>query len=127
MAKTWVLDSETKGTGAHVAPLSRRPAAAERELSLARFRAPPRKPAAPPARRPRRFKVVDVMANRVIAEDVLAAGAIEALAELRKAVDARIYVREPDSPRWRLLTLAETRALWDLRGRVGLAATAQQW
>jgi hypothetical protein len=116
MAKTWVLDSETKGTGAHVAPLPTGPPARERELSVTRFRPPPREPAPPPARAPRSFKVVDVLGNRVIADDVPAARAIAALAQLRKALDARVYVREPGAARWRLLTLGETRALWELRG-----------
>jgi hypothetical protein len=115
MAKTWVLDSETKGTGAHIAPLPAGPRAPERELNLTRFRPPLRDAGAAAARRPRSFRVVDVLGNRVIAEDVLLAGAIEALRGLRKALDARVYVREPGSARWRLLTLAETRALWELR------------
>jgi hypothetical protein len=120
MAKTWVLDTETKGTGAHIVPLGSRPThpqAREPELDLTRFRAPARdhvvEELVPKA--PRRFKVVDVLGARTLAEDVAAAGAVAALARLRKPVDARVYVREAPAGRWRLLTIGETRALWRFR------------
>jgi len=115
MAKTWVLDTETKGTGAHITPLRPAGAAPERDLSITRFKAPPRPPAPPAEPAPRLFKVVDVLSGRVLAEDVPAAAAIEALAPLRKALDARVYVRANADDRWRMLTLAETRALWSFR------------
>ena len=115
MAKTWVLDSETKGTGAHVAPLAPTRRGAERDLSLTRFRAPVRGAAPPAERSPRRFKVVDVLGGGVLAEDVEAPAAVEALGRLRKVMDARVYVRGQSEQRWRLLTLAETRALWGFR------------
>jgi hypothetical protein len=115
MAKTWVLDTETKGTGAHVTPLRPRARGREKELSVTRFKAPPRPPAPPAEATPRLFKVVDVLSGRLLAEDVPAAAAIEALTPLRKAIDARVYVRANAQERWRLLTLAETRALWAFR------------
>jgi len=118
MGKVWVLDSETKGTGAHMAPLPRARPAREGDLSITRFAAPPRAKATPPRRLPRRFRVLDVLGNRVLADDVQAPQALAALSQLHKALDARVYVREPPSDRWRLLTLAETRTLWGYgRGR----------
>jgi hypothetical protein len=128
MAKTWILDTETKGTGAHIAPLEkgRGRGAAEPPLSLTRFTAPPR-PASPPAPRlPRRFRVVDVMSSQVVADDVEAPEAIAALEELSKVIDARVYVREDDEERWRLLTLGETKALWRFRGGSGADRAGQQ-
>ncbi len=126
MAKTWVLDTETKGTGAHVEPLRSGARGAEPPLNLVRFRAPARpagdaeEASLPPA--PRRFKVIDVLSSSVLAQDVEAAGALAALAHLHKPVDARVYVWEPGAGRWRLLTLGETRSLWELRERTAAAA-----
>ncbi len=128
MRKTWVLDTETKGTGAHIAPL--KDAANQRgsgeELNLVRF-TPPAPAAQPPEepepRRPRRFKLIDVMGNRVLAEDVVAAEAIAALEQMRSVLDVRIYVWEEEpQERWRLMTLAETKALWGFRAGGSLAA-----
>ncbi len=115
MARTWVLDTETKGTGAHIAPLDERPRSPEKPLSLTRMAdpRPPRPNTAPEPRLPRRFKVVDVMASHTILDDVEAPVALAALAVMDKAIDARVYVREANSERWRLLTLAETRTLWN--------------
>ncbi len=127
MGKTWVLDTETKGTGAHVAPLKQAAGrgSSEQELSLVRFTPPARAPqplAAPQPRPPRRFKVIDVMASRVLAEDVVASVAVAALERMRSVLDVRVYVWDEPTARWRLLTLAETRALWEFRGAGALAA-----
>jgi hypothetical protein len=116
MAKTWVLDTETKGTGAHIAPLPRADQRArERELDLVTFTRPA-SPSAPraPAARPR-FKVVDVLGARVLGEDVDLRSAVGLLAAMRSALDARVYARHGREERWRLLTLAEQRRLWELR------------
>jgi hypothetical protein len=118
MAKTWVLDTETKGTGAHIAPLTRDSGRESEELSLVRFHptpAPGTEEHATP--RPALFKVVDVFSAGVLAEDVGAADAARALTGLRTAMDARVYIREADGGRWRLLSLSDTKALWTLAQR----------
>jgi hypothetical protein len=114
--KAWVLDTETKGTGAHVEPLKdAKPRQPEKALNLTQFKAPPR-PLTPPKRRePRRFKVVDVLGNRVLADGVGAGDAIAALEQLRSVHDARVFVWDASVERWRMLTLSETRALWGFR------------
>ena len=124
MAKTWVLDTETKGTGAHIAPLKRNDGAKSRELNLVRFHPPAAAggSASSDAKRSvsaqaMRFKVVDILAARVLVEDVTLRAALRALGSLRKAIDARVYVRRGDRERWHLLSLADTRRLWSLRER----------
>jgi hypothetical protein len=123
MAKTWVLDTETKGTGAHIAPLPRAVGAEPSKLDLVHLysraarREPPAAPDASPAPRTKHFKVRDVFSGRVLAEDVTAREALRALRSVRKAVDVLVYVRDEDEARWRLLTLGETSALWALRER----------
>ena len=128
MAKTWVLDTETKGTGAHVAPLSQKPnKRADRALAVVQLPRPPR-----PARaeeelsRERSFKLVDVRAASVIGEDLDTRTALSELGRFASPLDARVYVLDERRRRWRLLSLAETRSLWELGRRDELAsATAQ--
>jgi hypothetical protein len=123
MAKTWVLDTETKGTGAHVAPLKREVRAAPQPLNLVRLHPPgtpresPHADEGAPAAQPKRFKVVDVFSGSVLAEDVTVSAAVSALAGARKVMDVLVYVRDVPSARWRLLSLADTKALWELRER----------
>jgi hypothetical protein len=71
--------------------------------------------AAPPRPQPPRVKVVDVASARVLAEDADARDAIRVLESVRSVVDVRVYVWQPRAKRWRLLTMAEQRALWDRR------------
>ena len=54
MAKTWVLDTGTKGTGAHVAPLEEGPEERAPESAPRRRRPRPRSAAPPRPRRPER-------------------------------------------------------------------------
>lgn len=118
MAKTWVLDTETKGTGAHIAPLDgerQRPRERERELDLVTFERPSRAPSQPAPREPLKLKVVDVLGARVLGEEIGVREAVRLLEGMRSALDARIYVRAPDSGRWRLLSLDEVKALWRFR------------
>src|ERR1700730_13138687 len=111
MAKTWVLDTETKGTGAHMVPLEqtlRRGTEARKldTVTLRRAPAPAREPEAPqPA--PLRFRIVDVASGTELAHDVDARAAIEELTHMRRELDARIYVWVPQAERWRLLPLHE--------------------
>jgi len=117
MARTWVLDTETKGTGAHIAPLKPEPARAERELATVAFERPPRPVEAPEPPAPRTFKVVDVMSTQVLAEGADTRETLKLLAGMRSALDARIFTWVPTVERWRLLTLDERRALWEMRER----------
>jgi hypothetical protein len=116
----WVLDTETKGTGAHIAPLEQtggsRPR--ERALALVELARPPRDLAPTPAPTSMRFRVRDVMTSRTIADEVDAAGAVAALEQLRSIVDAEVFVSDPESGRWRLLSQEDRRRLWQLRDRV---------
>jgi hypothetical protein len=117
MGRVWVLDTETKGTGAEMVPLDkvrRTPARRGEPLFVPSKRRPrPPKPAEP--RPPRRFRVVDVATRAVLADDVGAGEALRALGEVRSTVDVHVFVWEPSSERWRLLTLGEQRTLWERR------------
>jgi len=115
--RVWVLDTETKGTGAQMVPLDR--TQRKPEPSREPFFVPPKrrpreeKPPEPPARR--RFRIVDVMTRERLADDVDARTALGVLAGLRSTVDANVYVWEPGTERWRMLTLAEQRVMWERR------------
>jgi hypothetical protein len=116
MSKVYILDTETKGTGANVVPLER----AERKPAEPEpVRVPPkprrRKAAEAPPAEPRRFRVVDVMTREVLAEDTDARATVEELRNARSIVDVNVYVWQPDAHRWRLLGLSEKQALWRRR------------
>jgi hypothetical protein len=115
-SKTWVLDTETKGTGAEMVPLEKvleRPGRRGEPLFV-----PPRlrdRPEPEPEpRAPRRFRVVDVMTRRVLADGADGRATLELLRGLRSSVDVELLVWEPAEEDWRLLTLPEQRAVWDL-------------
>lgn len=118
MAKVWVLETETKGTGANVVPLDR----TERKPgsdAVPGFSFPELKPLPDPEPRgPRSFKVVDVMTRQVLAEGVGARDAVSALEDVNSIVDVTVSVWDPDGERWRMLSFGEKQALWDYRGRV---------
>jgi hypothetical protein len=123
MAKTWILDTETKGTGAHVVPLDkvlRKPEPKGEPLYVPPKRAP-RSPKEPEPRRPRSFKIVDVTTAQVLGEGLDARAAIGVLENIDSVVDVRIYVWDPADERWALLTLGEQKALWEYRGRAPAA------
>jgi hypothetical protein len=119
MAKTWVLDTETKGTGAHVVPLEKVLKKGDRkpELNLVELERPtPPKPLREPdPPRPRIFKILDVMTRERLAEGVDLRTALELLGDVRTIVDVHIYVWDAERRRWRMLGLDEQRALWDAR------------
>src|SRR5919197_857914 len=115
MGRVWVLDTETKGTGAQMVPLDqvlKKPAARGEPLFVPPKRQE-REPKAPEPRQPRRFRIVDVETRAVLADDVSARDALRALNGVRSSVDVQVYVWEPKDERWRLLTLGEQRVLWD--------------
>jgi hypothetical protein len=119
MSKTWVLDTETKGTGAEMVPLEKtlRRERIERDLALVELDRPARPPEEPELPAPLAFKVVDVMGARVLAEGIGARETVELLGGMTSALDARIYVRTGERGRWRLLTLEERKLLWGFRRR----------
>lgn len=116
MGKTWVLHTETKGTGAQMVPLE----SVEKRSSVVEPVFVPRKPvkpvqesSAPDPRQPRRFKVVDLMTQQLLAEDVAAHEALDVLTQARSIVDVNVYVWQEERERWRPLTFAERRVMWD--------------
>jgi hypothetical protein len=121
MAKTWVLDTETKGTGARVVPLEKVLSTGERKpelnlVDLERPAAPKPAPEPEPAPAPpRRFKVVDVMTRETLAEDADTRTTVELLGQVRSIVDVHVYAWNPQRRRWQLLGLDEQRTLWGLR------------
>jgi hypothetical protein len=118
VSKVWVLDTETKGTGANMVPLERTLRKPGSD-SVPEFVLPKLKPPAsedrdaPPARL---FKVVDLMTREVLGEGLEARAAIEVLEDVERIVDVTVYVWEPTRDRWRRLTFGETAALWEYRG-----------
>ena len=118
MPKTWKLDTETKGTGAHIAPLEGGP---EKERPRPKVDVPPKprpRPEPEPApRKPPRFKVVDVMTRATLAEGADGRALIDLLKGVRSLVDVHISRWDDERGDWRLLSLDEQRALWNLRNR----------
>jgi hypothetical protein len=130
MAKRWVLDTSTKGTGATMVPLDN-VLRKRSEHPEPIYVPPPRrpKPEAPPQpRRPRSFKVVDVSSRQVLTEGANAQAAIDVLNNVRSIIDVNIYVWQPKTENWRLLSFDEQRLLWDRRdpsaGRPDAAAAS---
>ncbi|HEU0318943.1 MAG TPA: hypothetical protein VFR49_16535 [Solirubrobacteraceae bacterium] len=120
MGRVWVLDTETKGTGATMVPLEQtlRKPGRERDLALVEWERPPRRPRPAPQRpAPRRFRVVDVRSGRVLGEDLTGRRAVELLRDVGSVVDVYVHVWEPKASRWRLLTQGEQGSLWRLRDR----------
>lgn len=120
MAKTWVLDTETKGTGAHVVPFEKALATAveQQDLATVTLQRPPRVRTVGEPAGPLKFKVLDIRSSSVLGEDLELRSAVELLEPVGSVVDVRIYVWMPKARRWRLLTLAEQKTLWGFRGRL---------
>ena len=117
MARVWVLDTETKGTGAQMVPLDqvlKKPAPHGEPLFVPPQRREPA-PKAPEPRAPRRFRILDVETRAVLADDVPARDALLLLIVVRSSVDVQVYGWEPKGDRWRLLTLPEQRVMWERR------------
>ena len=108
--KVWVLDTETKGTGAEMVPLDkvlRNPGSGEPLV----VHTPPE------PKRPRAFKIVDVTTGEVLGEHLDTRAALATLEAVDSIVDVRIYAWDHTNEKWVLLTLGEERALWQFRGR----------
>ncbi len=115
----WVLDTETKGTGANMVPLER--ILRRGRDPVAGFTLPARRPptpAGPAPRGPYRFRIVDLLTRQVLADDVDARDAVETLKDVRSIVDVSIYVWDEGAEYWTRLPFGEAKALWDLREQV---------
>ena len=114
----WVLDTETKGTGAQMVPLEKTLKQPASEPVRRRARpVPKRNPRtreAEPAP-PRRFRVIDALSREVMTEDAGLAETVELLGGVGQPVDVSVYVWEPKAEDWRLLTRRELSLLWDRR------------
>lgn len=117
MGKTWVLHTETKGTGANMVPLERvtRRSSAPEPLVVPAKPQPPTPPE-PEPRAPLRFRVVDVMTRQVLADGAGARETIEVLKDVRSIVDVNVYVWQQERDRWRRLTFGERQTLRELAG-----------
>jgi hypothetical protein len=120
VGKVWILDTETKGTGANMVPLDRvrRKPGSD---AVAGFDLPALRPTAPTdgrPRAPRRFKVVNLVTREVLAEGTGLRATVERLEQVRSIVDVTISVWQPDTERWRLLSLEEARTIWAYRGHL---------
>jgi hypothetical protein len=119
--RPWVLDTETKGTGAQMVPLdsvAAEPAPAPRRL-LGPAKPEPRRKAAPEPRAPRVFRVVDVLTRQVLADGAGARETVEVLGTVRSTVDVNVFVWAEKARTWRLLSFAEQQALWERRRAPG--------
>ena len=122
MATTWVLRTETKGTGAQMVPLERvrkeRPGAEPAFVTRRAVR--DAGPPAPEPAAPHRFRILDVMTRRPLLEDGSAQDALDALSGVRSTVDVSVYVWQEERQSWRLMTLGEQRTLLEMaRDRAG--------
>jgi hypothetical protein len=117
MARRWVLDTETKGTGARMVPLDEAHPGGEPHAAIVvkEPRPLPEKPVEP--RKPPRFKVVDVMTRQVLAENVGTREAVHVLEGMRSIVDVNLYVWQERDGAWEQLSQGDRRRVWDLRGR----------
>jgi hypothetical protein len=128
MAKIWVLDTETKGTGAQMVPLEKvlkkKRTKGSAPVVVPRRATESRPAPAPQPRQPHRFKVVDLVSREVLAEGANARVTVDLLRQVRSVVDVNIFVWEPKLDRWRLLTLGEQKALWRFRDAAPAAQSA---
>jgi hypothetical protein len=117
MGKVWVLNTETKGTGANMVPLERvlsKPPPAVEPVLVPRKRPATAPEPSVPAAETHEFRVVDLMTRQELADGASVRDTVEALRGVGSVVDVMIYVWQPERRRWRMLTLEERRALWAL-------------
>jgi hypothetical protein len=117
VSKRWVLDTETKGTGAQMVPLEKAHGGADPHAPIVVREPVAPRPKPPAERKPRRFKVVDVMTRQTLAEDVDLRGAVDALKPLRSVVDVNVYTWDDARGDWVQLSQGDRGRLWDLRNR----------
>ena len=120
MAKRWVLDTETKGTGAEMVPLDKAhggSTAGPRGPIVVREPAPARA-REPEPRKPPKFKLVDVMTRQILAEDVGTRKTVEVLEGMRSVVDVNVYRWDDKTEAWQQLSQGDRRKLWQLRERL---------
>jgi hypothetical protein len=126
--RTWVLDTETKGTGAEMVPLDklvsekslrgrgerisvvRKPRVSEPEAPVEVAEGSPAQ-----ARRPREFKLVNVVNRQLVAEHVDAREVVSLLENVPSLADVQIYVWQPTLEGWRPLRFDEKQAFWSFR------------
>jgi hypothetical protein len=113
MGKTWILQTETKGTGAQMVPLEPAPRDTKPEPLHVPRKPQPRPPEPPAPRAPRRFRVVDLMTRETLIDEASAAETIAVLRDVRSTVDVTVSVWDDGRERWRPLTLAEQRAMFE--------------
>jgi hypothetical protein len=118
MAKTWILDTETKGTGASMVPLEKveRRERGGSERILAPRKHVPRRPEPVPDGPPR-FKVVDLLTRETLAGDADGRTTVDVLKDVRSVVDVTMWRWDYAADSWRQLDLDERRAIWALRDR----------
>jgi hypothetical protein len=117
-SKLWVLDTDTKGTGARMVPLEDTLAKPSEHPTpiIRRQPSPEPGPNQPEPRRPRRFRVTDVLSGRVLAHHTDARATLDLLANTRSMVDVTIDVWDSKAGRWRRLSHGEKTILWNSRG-----------
>jgi hypothetical protein len=125
VAKVWVLDTETKGTGAQMVPLEKvlRKPGSEPERRRRPLPKPRPKQETPEPVPPRRFRVIDALSRRVLADDANAPETLEVLRGVSQPVDVSVYVWEHKPQEWRLLTNRERKLLWGFRDRLSREAS----
>jgi hypothetical protein len=62
------------------------------------------------------------MTREVLADGADTRTTVKLLEDVRSIVDVTIWVWQPDSERWRMLSLEEARSLWEYRGWMDDAA-----
>ena len=119
MGRIWVLDTDTKGTGAEMVPLDKVERKAdpvpERRFVAPKPEPPPELPAEP--KPPPRFRVTDVMSGEALVERAGTRETVELLRGRRSVVDVTIDVWDHEQEIWRRLTHGERKVLWELRVR----------
>jgi hypothetical protein len=121
VGRVWVLDTGTKGTGAEMVPLEKvlrgpDPTPA-RPFPMPKPEPEPQRQEEPAPRPPPRFKVVDVLSRRVLAEGASTRGTVDVLEDANSIVDVTLYVWDTRVEGWRMLSHRERRLVWELRGR----------